>query len=267
MNKIVIILIILLGLTAASVYLFKNSQIKNLDEASVSTPTLTPTASVKLSATPTNFEQKPSNNFNVEYIIVRDSKKISLYDNSQEKLTSAEAIKKYECDKLISGGFWREDTGKSLGLLISDGKVINGSNNSDFYNGYFFISNDQKSDITESEINLSTTRVGLQSGPILFMDNLPLKIYSDNDENSRRIVIAKTFKNEIVFLVFYYKPSQLIGPKLKDLPKLLEDLNNNTNLKIESALNLDGGAHSTFVSGEINITEISRVGSFFCIKP
>ncbi len=258
----------MIGLTVIAVYLYSNKSVHLIEVNENVSPTISPTPTDVPTEAPISDNEKPTNNFNVEYIIIRDQRKILLYDNSKERLTSAEALKKYECDKLISGGFWREDTGGALGLLVSEGELISKVNQNSLLNGFFTVDSDNKSSaISETEPDLDNTRIAIQAGPILFNSNLPIPIKAENDEGVRRIVVAKTFKGETLFLVFYYKPSPIIGPKLKDLPTLLDDLDKKTNLKIESAMNLDGGAHSTFVSGDINLSEIARVGSFFCIKP
>lgn len=270
MKKILAALVFLL-LIISSIYIFYSKYFRKENITILPTPGNMVTDSISFTPEPSSV-YKPSgiissNNYNVEYIIVRDLKKLFLYSNAEEKLTSTEAVKKYGCDKLISGGFWREDNGEPIGLLISEGKVLNNKTAISFYNGFFYIDYRGNFNISEKQPELSDMRIAIQSGPLLFDRNLPLSLKVDNDDKSRRIVVAKTRKGEIVFLVIYYKPSTLVGPKLKDLSILLDELYKNTNLKIESALNLDGGSHSSFISDSVSLTEISRIGSFFCIKP
>jgi hypothetical protein len=47
---------------------------------------------------------------------------------------------------------------------------------------------------------------------------------------------------------------------------LLDDLEKNSSINIKDAINLDGGTHSVYKSGQLNLTEASIAGGYFCIK-
>jgi hypothetical protein len=53
---------------------------------------------------------------------------------------------------------------------------------------------------------------------------------------------------------------------LSELPDILQRLEDKAGLKFVDALNLDGGAHSVFVTDEVSLTELSLIGSYFCLK-
>jgi hypothetical protein len=54
---------------------------------------------------------------------------------------------------------------------------------------------------------------------------------------------------------------------LSELPEIIENINNEKNLSLENVINLDGGAHSAFISDLVSLNEASPIGSYFCIKP
>jgi hypothetical protein len=56
------------------------------------------------------------------------------------------------------------------------------------------------------------------------------------------------------------------GPKLNELPGIIKNINKSTSLNIVSALNLDGGAHSAFLTQSTDLNELSTIGEYFCIK-
>lgn len=267
MRKIVVSVILVVLLLAAGLLITKNNKSLLSTSLETPTPTVMPSVTVTPEVTMSPENTKSTNSYNVEWIIVRDPKKVELYSNSTEKLTSADAKTKYNCINLISGGFWREDNGEPLGLFITEGKELHASVESSLLDGYFYIEDDQTFNISAAIPASDTISLALQAGPILYSDSLPTKVDKVNEGKDRRIVVAKTIKGEIVFMVFYYKPSPLSGPLLSDLPVLLNDLYKTSNLKVESALNLDGGTHSAFITDNVNITEVARIGSFFCVKP
>jgi hypothetical protein len=68
-------------------------------------------------------------------------------------------------------------------------------------------------------------------------------------------------------LAIYDQFTPLLGPTLEELPGILEKFSKDKNLNLIYVLNLDGGAHSAFISDLATLTEVSPAGSFFCVKP
>ena len=263
----IIVILFLLGILVKRA---KNQKPQHTQNRQTSTTTTSTTNSIEVSTSPAPTfippETLDANDYTVEWIIVRDPKKVFLYSNLQDEFTSAEALKKHGCDQLITGGFYSQNN-TNLGLIISEGALIEEAISSKLFNGFFYITNDETFSISGTQPDTKNVRLALQSGPLLFKNSAPQSLNIENDENARRVVVGTTQKDEIVYLVFYYKPSPLLGPKLAELPELLRNIQTSTNLKFNSALNLDGGSHSAFLSQQVHISEISRPGSFFCIKP
>lgn len=205
-----------------------------------------------------------NNKFQTAWFVVNSPEKLFLYPNFTQKLPSFELKKTNNCNSLVNAGFY-DKSNKPLGLFISEGKVISEEIESFLFNGVFFLDDKNLPEIlvTPPKINI---RLAVQSGPILWEEGTERTLKIIDDKMARRMIIGITEKKEIIFLSFYDKESPLQGPYLQDLPKLIRILNDKMDLKILSALNLDGGSASAFSANNLTLSEISNIGSFFCEK-
>ena len=195
---------------------------------------------------------------------VNDLENLFLYPNFENKDTLEEGVKNYECQSLVSGGFYSKDS-SPIGLFISEGKVVNKSAKNTLFNGYFILTKNDKVTIEKNYFG-EPIRIGLQTGPILIQNEQPQKLSLVNDKNARRIVAALTNENELYFIVFYDKESVFLGPLLVDLPRLVNKIQDGMDIKFISAINLDGGSASAYYSEDIQLSELTPIGSFFCVK-
>lgn len=198
----------------------------------------------------------------VSWIRTRDKRKLFLYSNLDEKSSSKDLKNKNGCSFLVSGGFYTKEN-KQIGLFISEGKIIQTEKNSDLFNGFFVLKNN---DALIQNSSVMDSRIVLQSGPILFMNEKPLNLTIKNDKKARRNIIAIDSSDNVVFITFYEGKSLISGPELEELPLLIKKVNDEKRLNIVTALNLDGGSASSFITSEIELTEVTRIGSFFCLK-
>jgi len=152
---------------------------------------------------------------------------------------------------------------RPLGLLVIDHKQISLWRESDLFNGLFSVNDFDTPRITR-EVPADPLRIAIQSGPLLYENGAKVLIKSSRDF-SRRVVVAVTGENKPVFFVFYDETNFLEGPTLEELPDLIDRINQNYSLGIADALNLDGGTASLFFSNRINLNEVAKVGSVFCI--
>lgn len=228
-----------------------------------------PPATSKATIPPTDRKEEQltvgpvKNGYTFDWIIVKDARKISLQSNLEEKLGSKEAKNKNGCSYLVSGGFYTKE-GDHSGLFISEGKKLSESKANSTYNGYFSIDYEGKAQISKSEP--SSARVALQSGPVVMFNGKVSSLSIKNDKPARRMVAAVTRLNHVVFISVYKKGSVFSGPLLSELPSLIKKLNDKTYLEIVDAINLDGGTASAFISYKVNLSELTKIGSFFCIK-
>jgi uncharacterized protein YigE (DUF2233 family) len=197
----------------------------------------------------------------ISYIVIRDLNDITFHSNLQERLNSEEIREKYSCRSLVNGGFYSKEN-THIGLFIADKQKLSNSQTNPTFNGYLTINNQVQISRTANE---SVTHA-VQTGPILISGSRANNFEIKNDDNKRRIVAAVLRDGNLVFIAVYDKSSKFLGPKLADLPGILMQFSDNTSIKIRDAINLDGGSASFFITDEVNLQELVRVGSFFCIK-
>lgn len=202
--------------------------------------------------------------FKAYYLKVAYAGDITLIPNFSEALSSSEIRKANNCKAVISGGFYTPE-GNPTGLFVSQGETTKNFLNSSLANAVYSINDFETPRIT-GEPPRDHLRVGLQAGPLLIENSFVRDLRLIRDEQARRIVVGVTGDNETVFLVFYDPESSFMGPTLESLPELLNLFQKETNIELADAMNLDGGAHSAFLSQEANLSEASSVGSFFCVK-
>jgi len=250
-------ILLVVYLLVGSLYLLDKLNKKRFKNNSY-TPLVEPTTYVNPTSSPfTNV-----NGINkIEWLIIRDLNKISLYSNLEDQYTSTEIIEKYMCESLISGSFYSKEN-KHIGLFISNYKNISDVQKNALLNSYFYIT-ENKAFI--SQLPPKNARLAIQTGPLLYKDGKPISINSNNNEE-RRVLVATTKEGHAVFLVIYNTNSQFKGPKLSELPDILTELQKNTSLDFVNAINMDGGTASSFITDYINISELSRIGSYFCVK-
>lgn len=188
---------------------------------------------------------------------------VELYPNFEEKLSSREARKKEGCRTLVSGGLYTKE-GRPIGLFVSKKKKLRGEIEHLLYNGIFGVAG--KEAFISGSPPQEEMRFAVQSGPILFKDGAPQDLDLESDKEARRVVAAITGEGKVVFLTIYNTESAYLGPLLKDLPKVLVDVEEKTGLDFVAAINLDGGTASAFLTEEVQLAEIAPVGSYFCIK-
>jgi hypothetical protein len=266
--KIKILITLLLVLVLTGYFTFtqifrKDIEVNTSDRKPALEATETQTITVEESGSVIENEEPGNDNYKVNWLVIRNNSNLSLYSNSSERLTSEEVKLKYNCSHIISAGFINESN-DHIGLFKNHKGIVSNSVKNNTFNGYFSLDDQNIANISNQVPENS--KIAVQSGPLLFLDNRPLTLSLKNDKYSRRIVAAVNRQNEAIFIVFYSKNSPFNGPLLSELPSLIEDLENNTSINITDAINLDGGTHSVFKSGQLNLTEASIAGGYFCIN-
>lgn len=227
-----------------------------------------PVSESKVLGIPSKEEKTLDLNYSDEKITVSwfevvDINNIYLYLNS-DKLTSREFIEKEKCRFLANGGYYKTDFSPT-GLLVSEYKKISPLVSSKTANGIFSINDFATPRITIS-LPADRLRLAVQAGPVLKENSFKKILSLKTDEKARRIVVGVTGNNKIIFMVFYDSSSVYKGPYLSKLPDLIEEFEKATGIVLADALNLDGGAASSFYSDDINLPEATFTGNFFCIK-
>jgi uncharacterized protein YigE (DUF2233 family) len=164
------------------------------------------------------------------------------------------------CTYAVNGGFY-DANNKPLGLFIN-ASLKTSSVESSLVNGYISVTTKPavSFDLPESPI------LAVQTGPMLMMDGNKLKLAIKNDEYARRMIAGISSTGTLLFMAIFIPETKVQGPKLAELPDVIEQINRTIQDPLVSAINLDGGNASMFKNNAIYITEVSAVGSLFCLE-
>lgn len=202
--------------------------------------------------------------YQVAQVAVENADLLQLIPNFQEKLSATAAKDKYECQSLVSGGFYLTD-GSPAGLFIQGGATIKKWTANRLFNGVLSI-NDIATPRITFEVPRDHLRLAVQSGPVLIENGHALGLDLVSDKPARRVLAVVTGDNRLYFLVIFSPEQVFDGPKLTDLGAILSEIEKATGLVFADAINLDGGSASAFITSEFTLIEVSPVGSFFCLN-
>ncbi len=205
------------------------------------------------------------NNFYwIGWIEIEDNDNIFLYPNFIEKKSSKDLLEKSRCQKLVNGGFYTQDD-KPLGLMISEGVKISDESRNTLIPKFFYMTYNKESSISYTLPN-KNIRFAIQSGPVIIEDGIKKTVSIKNDKSARRVAVAITNDDKILFLVVYKKEEIMQGPYLSYLPEIIFLIQKKIGRQFKEVLNLDGGTASAFYTGSYSISEIAYIGSYFCIR-
>lgn len=198
------------------------------------------------------------------YFQVKEASKIRLLPNFAEKKTSREIFEEEGCSALVNGGFYTPES-IPTGLFISEAVQVKKFVASQLLNAVYSVNDFETPRITRQPPK-DPLRLAVQAGPFLVENGLIQDLNLVHDEEARRVVVGVTGSNETVFVGFYNQASSFTGPRLDDLPELLVSFQQKTGISLADAMNLDGGAASSFITQDVSLLEVSPIGSYFCIK-
>jgi len=229
------------------------------------------TSSTLLSPSPSNaplssgYTQTISYNgalYAYEYFIVDSLKKVTLIANFKDRKSSNEIKTEFHCKAGINGSFYDKE-GNPLGGFISRGETLKKPISSRLIDGYLSI-DENKAKIGFTP--LPNSSIVLQTGPLLIVDREVTTLKIASDEQARRSIAAVTDDKNLVFLTLFDPQSTYQGPYLSDLPLITREVSKKLPSPILSAVNLDGGNASAFFSKNTTLSELSPVGSLFCLQ-
>lgn len=255
-RKIVLIAIFLLGVFFVSYFINNNPKNNTGLKPGV----------LGLPDTKDNFEIEINFNeeiYKINWYEINNTDNLFLLVN-EEKQTSQEFINQEKCVFLSSGGYYKSDYSPT-GLLISGYIELSPFVNSSLANGIFSI-NDFATPRITSQVPRDRLRIALQAGPLLKENGEFKNLSLRNDEEARRVALGITGENKAIFMIIYKPGSALFGPYLKDLPEIIKEFEKNIDIVFADVINLDGGSPTVFKNENVNLTESTIVGNFFCLK-
>ncbi|OQX88602.1 hypothetical protein B6D60_01795 [candidate division KSB1 bacterium 4484_87] len=178
--------------------------------------------------------------------------------------TAAEAAQATGAILAINGSFF-DPQGRPLGLIIQQGRLIQSMPKRGMKSsGVFFMRGNRPYIVHRSQFQNSDVDEAIQSIPRLISGYSPIPGLKDDQKIKRRSGIAIDNRNSIIFAV---TDSHLSGLTLQDFQNFLL----RPELKIKSALNLDGGRSSqlylNYGNFERSITGLAAVPLFINIFP
>jgi len=188
-------------------------------------------------------------------------KSLRLIPNFDEKETSEFIKTQHNCKVLTNAGFYTTDN-QPLGIFYTQGKWLNQKpHTGTVTNGFVALNNSGELSISKNQPTSANLIFAFQSGPII-IPGVNLRI--QNDEPDRRLLMAQTNNEEFFLLAIVKTENAHNGPKLADLPQIIQQYNNRAIEQFNMLINLDGGSASAFITDETHLSEITSVGSFLC---
>lgn len=187
---------------------------------------------------------------------------LTLHSNLDQKQSSRTLAEEYQCRFLINGGFYDTDD-NHLGWFINQ-STSQDDRPSRFFDGYLSVASDSATIASQLRNNVLW---GIQSGPLLVLDSKARPLNITNDEPRRRMVALLTSSDELWFLAIAEPQSSLGGPLLEETPEVVLAWASSRDLFVKTAINLDGGSASTFLSPSHYLREYNPIGSFICESP
>lgn len=231
---------------------------------SVTPDTKNTSETLGVSSSPNSIEVSlDGSSFLVNFVRVNNISDLTLIENFKLKQTSSQVMQNEGCNTIVNGGFYSKDL-KPIGLLINKGEIISQWEENNLFNAVLSINDFDTPRITRTP-PMDNLRIAIQTGPILIENADRISIDDASGETARRVVAAVSGENKLMFFMIRQKGLGYSGPKLSQLPILLENIQNQVNEVIADAVNLDGGSASTFISESVSLPEAVMVGNFFCL--
>lgn len=190
-----------------------------------------------------------------------DNDHVELIPNFTNIINSRVIKTNYHCEALINAGFYDTDN-KPLGLFKTENQIYGNAIRSNLLNGYIWNFNGY---YISTEVPSDHVSWIMQSGPVLFQSTKPVILSIRNDEPDRRSVAITTTDHMLYFFILFNKDINTSGPELELVPQLLSQIAYQEKITILDAINLDGGSASSYISTDIFLSELTHIGSAFCI--
>lgn len=223
-----------------------------------------PAPSVAIVPTPTPEIISSIDGFGYGVMRIATPSSVTLIPNFREKKDSRALMQAHGCTGAVNGGFYTTSNAP-LGLFRTDDHRYGEKIDSDLTDGFLWIDKEENA-IIASEIPNESFRLALQTGPLLLFNKQALTLSIHNDLQARRMIAAKSADGFLLFVTVYNPNSVFDGPLLADLPEIIQKISDKERLHIADAINLDGGSASVFYHEKTSLSELTAVGSLFCIQ-
>lgn len=191
------------------------------------------------------------------------SSSLRVFANPEGKESLATVMRREHCVAGVNGGYFDVD-GKPMGLLISDGKLLFPLLKARLLSGILIGSDSRIQLLRTAEYSSKRTATAArQSGPFLVDHGRPVPGLN-NTRPARRTFVCTTNSDRAAI-------GFCSDVTLAELSKILITQGFAPDLRVQRALNLDGGSSSAFwfagERGAYSISELKSVRDFVAILP
>lgn len=233
-------------------------------QTGVTTTIPTPTATPIPEPPQVHSVETVAGRYAYSFFKVNDPESLSLIPNFTRPKDSSTLITDNSCKYAVNGGFYDKQN-KPLGYFETDQKRIGVKLDSDLVNGFVW-GDASGAAVISSDLPRVKFRFALQTGPMLIFSGQTLPLTIHNDTHARRMAVAKNTGNNLFFFTVYSEDSVYGGPLLSELPNVIQSISEQEKLGIADVINLDGGSASAFYNNDTTLTELTPVGSLFCLR-
>lgn len=175
----------------------------------------------------------------------------------------AAALREAGCVAGVNGGYFHSDY-RPVGLVVADGREIHPSERAKLLAGILVAHGNRAEIVRSAKLpGLSNLRAAIQCGPMLVEDGAPTA--GLNAERPARRTIAATDGGGRWALIY------MTSATLADAAEILTTPGALGTLRVETALNLDGGSSTGLWAAaspnEISLPELGHVRNFVGIVP
>jgi uncharacterized protein YigE (DUF2233 family) len=181
-------------------------------------------------------------------------------DNPGNAVTLDDAMEKTDCLAGVNGGFFHPDD-TPLGLLLSDGKTIHPLEHAKLLSGLVVVTGKRTSLLRTGELK-STKNIqqAIQAGPFL-VDHGKIVVGLNAKRAAERTAVLTDGEGHFALVL-----CRIVT--LAEMAEILTEPGIITEMKVERALNLDGGSSSAlWVRGGFYSPERKHVRNFLAIVP
>ena len=187
-----------------------------------------------------------------------------IIENFEEKLSTLTVKTDNSCDVITNAGFFNTER-NPIGLIAIEGETLSLYESNAIFNAFVCYIGADNWLINISNKDQLLCKFIFQSGPLLVyqFDDQDL---SSNTSDGRRLVFILDEKDTPYILVAYDSNDYFNGPDFSTMLTILSYLEGSEEIKIKSAINLDGGTASSYIDSNYEINELIPPGAFLCFN-
>ncbi|KKP70032.1 hypothetical protein A2X44_02345 [candidate division CPR3 bacterium GWF2_35_18] len=186
--------------------------------------------------------------------------------NFDQSFAISDISEENSCTIAVNGIFYDKNF-QPLGLIVSNGEIINSPHTGELGSGVFYVSSQNKAGIVSfSDYIVEDDKIAFQSGPIILKPDGASEILSTSKGIDARSIIAIDELNNVYLGVVYPKTDKnLVGASLYELAQVFQNSEEKLGVKMKSVLNLDGGSSTGLFTEDFYLAEKNLPENVICL--